>query len=331
MSLLTHTHKVTRSICGPDCFLIVPHKFQISYTSSMKRMLLGFLLTIGWTLTPISYVNAATEGCPDSWKIDTSSNPGYEELQQAKNRLGVDLALSEPVIQYQNYSGELGPLAAPKGRGALTIEDIYLYGKTQVLWKIDVQQKNCLGKATFVFSRGTLSEYLGFKNVVLNVDPQSWAVANESSFADFTKAAQFGACIKSIQLRISPPNIGLQLEGKLLVISFGNVLRNTTFNDPCGVRKINPRSYFIYQDLTPECQYFSEQSGRSIAIRKGGSCEIAIALPTRESLIVFTKFAFKAKDFEVAVACVKGKSTKKVTAYRGYEYNAKCPAGYKKK
>jgi hypothetical protein len=298
----------------------------------MKRILLSFLLALGLTLTPISVAIAATEGCPDSWKIDTSSNSGYEELQQAKTRLGVDLALSERVIQYQNYSGELGPLAAPKHKGALTIEDIYLYGKTQVLWKIDVQQKNCPVKATFVFSRGTLSESLGYKNnVFLNVNPESWAVANESSFVDFTKAAQFGACVKSIQLRISPPNIGLQLEGKLLVVSFGNVLRNTTFNDPCGVRQINPRNYFIYQDLTPECQYFSEQSGRSIAIPKNGTCDISIALPSSNGLIIFTKFALTAKDFEVEVACVKGKSTKKVTAYRGYEYNAKCPAGYKKK
>ena len=276
--------------------------------------------------------SAITDGCPDTWKIDTTSLTGYQELQQAKARLGADLALSEPVTQYLNYSGELGTVAAPKDRSNLTYEDIYLYGKTQVQWKIDVQMKNCPNKTTFVFNRGNLTEYLGFKNLSTNVDPQAWASANEQSFIDFTKAAQFGACIKSIQSSISPPNLGAQLEGNLLVIgALGVVLRQRSFNDPCGVFRINPLRYFVYQDLSPECRFFSEQSDRSTAIRKGASCDLAIALPTRESLIVFTKFTIKAKDYEVKVTCVKGKLIKTVTTYRGYEFRVKCPSGYKKK
>lgn len=296
----------------------------------MKRIFLSLVLVLGYTISPISIANASTEGCPDSWKIDTSSSLGFEEIQQAKNRLGSDLAINEPVIQYQNYLGELGSMVAPKDGQQLTIEDIYLFGKTQVLWKIDVQQRNCPNKATFVISRGTLSEYLGFKNVISNVDPQTWAAANESSFVDFTKAAQFGACIKNQQLNFSSQSLPAEPRGNQLVIgALGRLIQQRTFNDPCGLFRINPRRYFVYQDLSLACRYYSESAGRTTVIPKNGSCDISLALPTRDSLIIFPKFTLKAKDYEVAVTCVKGKLTKKLTAYRGYETRVKCPAGYK--
>ena len=46
MSLLTHTHKVTCSIRGPDSSLIVPYKFNSSYTVVMKRTLVLTLILI---------------------------------------------------------------------------------------------------------------------------------------------------------------------------------------------------------------------------------------------------------------------------------------------
>lgn len=297
----------------------------------MKRIVLSFAMVFSLLLSPTPFASAVTEGCPDTWKIDTTSRAGYDELVQAKNRLGSDLALGQPVTQYLNYAGESGALAAPMDRSALTREDIYLYGKTQVQWKIDVQVKNCPGKTSFMINLGTLSDSLNIKSISTNVDPQAWANANESSFVDFTKAAQFGACIKSIQKIISPPNLMAQLEGSLLVINPSGALRQRTFNDPCGVFKINPQRYFIYQDLSPKCRYFSEQSDRSTAIRKGSACEVAIALPTRDGLVVFTKFTIKAKDYKVKVTCVKGNLTKKFTTYQGYEFRVKCPTGYTKK
>jgi hypothetical protein len=295
-----------------------------------KLMLLVVTFTLMSTGTPAA--NAVTDGCPDTWKIDTSSIAGFQELQQAKARIGSDLALSEPVVQYSNYAGELGAMAAPKDRNELGIEDVYLYGKTQVQWKIEVQLKNCANKTTFLINRGSLLEHLGFKNLVANVDPQTWASANEQNFIDFTKAAQFGSCIKSVQSIFSPPNLNAQLRGSLLIIgALGGLVRQRTYNDPCGLFRVNPMKNFVYQDLSPECRYFSEEMGRSTAIRKNGSCDVALALPTRESLIVFTKFTLKAKDYEVKVTCVKGKLTKSFTTYRGYEFSVKCPAGYKKK
>lgn len=297
----------------------------------MKRILLLIVtFTLISTGTPLA--KAVTDGCPDTWKIDTSSFAGYQELQQAKGRLGSDLALSEPTVQYLNYSGELGALPAPKDRNQLGIEDIYLYGKTQVQLKIEVQMKNCANKTTFLINRGTLIEHLGFKNLMTNVDPQAWASANEQNFIDFTKAAQFGACLKTIQSYFTPPNLGAEPRGSLLIVgALSQSVRQRTFNDPCGLFRVNPMRNFVYQDLSPECRYFTEENLRSTAIKKSGSCDIALALPTRESLIVFTKFTLKAKDYEVQVSCVKGKLVKTFTTYRGYEFSVKCPAGYKKK
>lgn len=291
-------------------------------------------MVIGLMSFPAPLANAITEGCPDTWKIDTTSLAGYWELREAKTRLGADLALSEPVEQYRNFAGELGALAPPKDSTKLGAPDIYLYGKTQVQLKIDVQVKNCPTKTSFLINRGTLTEHLLYKNLITNVDPQTWASANEQSFVDFTKAAKFGACVKSIQLSASSPNSGTpQLEGELLVKGFGGIGRQPIYSDPypCGMSKVGYPGYFTILDLTPECRYVSEQSDRSTAIRKGGSCDLALALPTPEGLIAFTKFTIKAKDYEVKVTCVKGKLTKTYTTYRGYEFRVKCPAGYKKK
>ncbi len=295
----------------------------------MKKILNALLIIILLSIsTPPS--RAVTDGCPETWRIDTSSLKGYEELQQAKSRLGVDMVLGQPVIQYQNYSGELGSMPAPKDKGLLTFEDVYLYGKTQVQWKIEVQVRNCLNKVTFLINRGTLSEFLGFKTISTNVDPQAWASANERVFSDFTKAAQFGSCVKSIQTMIY--SLGVIPRGnQLLLGALGKIIQQNTYQDPCGVFSMNPRRFYVYQDLTPECRYFTESDGRSTAIRKTGSCELALALPTRESLIIFTKFTLTAKDYEVKISCFKGNLKKIITGYQGSESQAKCPAGYKRK
>jgi hypothetical protein len=292
----------------------------------MKRIILSFAMVFGLVLSLTPFANAATEGCPDTWKIDTTSRAGYDQLLQAKNRLGSDLALGQPVTQYLNYAGELGALVAPKSRGALTLEDVYLYGKTQVQWKIDVQVKNCPGTTSFVINLGTLTDSFGIKDMSLNVDPQAWANANESSFVDFTKAAQFGACIEAWKLRFSPPNIRAELRGTtLLLTGFGLMIRRASYPIPCGLR--GPT--MGYQDLTPECRSLTESFDRSVAIKKGGSCDIALSVsPRNGDLVVFPKYTIKAKDFEVVVKCVKGKLTKKFTTYRGYEFRVKCPTGY---
>jgi len=294
------------------------------------KKLLNMLLTLSLLGLGAPIAHAATDGCPDTWKIDTTSRAGYDELLQAKARLKGDLVLSEIVTQYSNYSGELGAMAAPKDGGNLTGEDIYLYGKTQVQWKVGVQKKNCPGITNFVINIGTLSESFGVKVINTNVDPQTWANTNEGMFIDFTKAAQFGACIKSLQTRFSPPNLYIELQGSTLLVRsllLTILLRRAAFESPCG----NGNPGIGYQDLSPECRSFTETFDRSVAIKKGASCDIALSLSHDGTLEIFPKYSLKSKDFEVVVTCAKGKLTKKFTTYKGYEFRVKCPAGYKRK
>jgi hypothetical protein len=293
------------------------------------KKLLNIVLTLSLLSLGAPIAHAATDDCPGTWKIDTTSRAGYDELLQAKARLGADLALSEPVTQYSNYSGELGAMAAPKDRGNLTIEDIYLYGKTQVQWKVGVQKKNCPGITNFVINVGTLSDSFGVKVVNTNVDTQTWANSNEGVFIDFTKAAQFGACIKALQTRFSPPNIGIELQGSTLLVPSLNLrLRQANFQIPCGTR--SPLG-ITYQDLSPECRSYTESFDRSVAIKKGASCDIALSLLYGGILEIFPRYSLKSKDFEVVVTCAKGRLIKKFTTYKGYEFRVKCPTGYKKR
>ena len=113
------------------------------------------------------------------------------------------------------------------------------------------------------------------KVVDTNVDPQAWANTNEGVSIDFTKAAQFGACLKSLQTRLSPPNIGIELQGNThFVTALTLRLRQVTFQSPCGNRY--PLG-ITYQDLSPECRSYTESFDRSVAIKKGASCDIALS------------------------------------------------------
>jgi len=64
------------------------------------KKLLNMLLTLSLLGLGAPIAHAATDGCPDTWKIDTTSRAGYDELLQAKARLKGDLVLSEIVTQY---------------------------------------------------------------------------------------------------------------------------------------------------------------------------------------------------------------------------------------
>ena len=178
-----------------SCLMIHMRFFSTQIGVAFMKKISIFLVSLLVLGLANPVAHAVTEGCPETWKIDTTSRAGYEELLQEKARLGADLALSQPVTKYVNYSGELGTLAAPKDGGQLTLEDVYLYGKTQVQLQVGVQKKNCPGITTFVINVGTLSDSFGVKSIHTNIDPQVWANANENFFIDFTKPAKFGACI----------------------------------------------------------------------------------------------------------------------------------------
>ena len=68
---------------------------------SLSVSLVLILITFG--LPTNSY--AATDGCPDTWTIDTTQFPS-NELRMAKAKLGPNMILSVADVQITEYRGE---------------------------------------------------------------------------------------------------------------------------------------------------------------------------------------------------------------------------------
>lgn len=294
----------------------------------MKRVILvtSFLLTFTGIVSP---ARASTDGCPNDWKIDTSNANSIQELQAAKQRLGSDMAIDEGILQYTNYSGNLGSLNSPKN-GSLNFEDVYLYGNTQVSKKYRVQVKGCETAVDFVFKLGTLKDSLSIKSLLTDVNASDWARNNQQSFSDFVKAGQFGECITNIQERLSTP-------GKIRAEKVGNNLNFIAVNimQPLGFKACDLRGGGLFlEDLNPGCRWVNPAgvlpSRMGVTMKIGNSCEVALALLVNTGdLILFKKFIIDSKRWQISLKCVKGNTTKLVSGIYGYDL--KCPVGYKKK
>lgn len=283
---------------------------------------------------------AATEGCPNSWTIDTNSKIGVQELVTAKNRLGSNMALDEGRIEYSSYSGEFGPLKGPS-EARLTIEDVLLYGNTKVQIRYNVQVKDCQGISTFVIQLGTLKEFLGISAIIQDLSPTKWASSKQGSFTDFTKANQFEMCVKSLASKSNFTNGSIEKVGSVLQLGLYNRFRQWAFNNPCGL--IQGKASFQYFDLSSNCRWLDEQStatyggvGRlGVEIPIGKKCEVAFGVVSSSiegrEVYIFERFTLASQDWQIKMICVKGKSQRVVRDYRGYEFRMKCPAGYKKK
>jgi hypothetical protein len=297
----------------------------------VKRSLLTFVMAFSFVLSPAPFVYAATEGCPGSWTIDTSSSKGIQQLLEAKQRLGRDMVLTEGVLTYANFSGESGPLAAPKD-ARLSISDVYLYGNTTVTKNYVVQVKNCPGSKTFTMNLGSLKESSGVKSILSNVNSAEWAKANESLFQDFLVATKFTDCLAKKKMRLQKPGyVQHQFYGKTLVIL--NV--EDFIHDPSGHCGLPGRLLLV--DKTPSCRYLNSISNGGpmrlgISITMGGKCSFAFASGDGTgTLNLFETFDIDSNNWRTFITCTKGKSKKVVQGLVGYEFKLKCPSGYKKK
>ena len=167
----------------------------------LKFNALFLCLVLIFSLIP-NYARAATDGCPSTWKVDTSSANGINELFLAKQKLQSNMAIDDGVLVYSNFSGELGPMKAPSVL-KFSQSDYVLYGKTTVQKKFLVQVKDCPGRTEFVFNLGTLSA----SNLTLDVNTKIWAEQNQNLFIDFTKAEQFSNCISNLQNQIGRAHV----------------------------------------------------------------------------------------------------------------------------
>jgi hypothetical protein len=302
----------------------------------MKRTLLSFLIALGFSAlaTPSAY--SSTDGCPASWVVDTqnSGEIGIQELLNAKNKLGSDMALTIGTLQYTNFSGESGPVIEPKG-GRLFYADLYLYGNTKVTQDYVVQVKNCPGSRTFTFNLGTLKERLKVNSILVDVNSKEWANAHQSLFSDFLKAGKFSECLASKRMRLLTPGYMQHqfVRDSLLIVNYNDFNPSYPGNENCGLR-----SGLVLLDKTPSCRYMSPISVTpdriGISIKMGGKCNFAFAYIDRNGsspVSVFETFIIDSNDWRTSLTCTKGASKKVVRGIIGYESKLKCPPGYRKK
>ena len=289
----------------------------------MRIFLLSILLIISST-TP---VKAETSGCPDSWKIDTTSNNGIQELQQAKQTLGTDMALVEGKITYTDFSGINGKMIPPIGN-SLDIQDVLLYGNTKVQKTMSVQVKNCMQGKDFVISLGTLKDFYAVSNISFIEDPVLWANTNEKMFTDFTFVSKFSSCYQSqIEALTKPGQVNPQVNGNRLNLLTDPWTRNLFSNGMCGLHKA-----FLLAELTQGCKWSGQPPTRriGISIPLGGTCDVAfMVFIDGHSLNVLPKFTIRADNWKISITCVKGKVKQIISGYQ--EFQLKCPKGYVKK
>lgn len=299
----------------------------------MKRVILSLVMISGLLLSPPPYVHAVSDGCPSGWTIDTSiGGKGIQQLEEAKLRLGSDMSLVERPVQYINYSGEFGPIAAPKD-GRLALSDVFLYGNTEVTASYVVQVKNCPGSTTFTMKFGTLKEWAGVKSILVDLDSTEWASANEPFFQDFLVARKFSDCLASRKMKLqNPGHTRAQIRGKTLLILNINDFFEGASTENCGLK-----GYLVLVDKAPSCRYMNSVSNGGparigISITMGKKCSFAFAFrDSTKTLNVFETFTIDSNKWVSSITCIKGKSKKVIQGIVNPEFKLKCPNGYKKK
>lgn len=290
----------------------------------MRRILFVVLLVLFSTLFQFP-ANAATDGCPDTWLIDTTQYPN-QELDAAKKRIGVNMAItnSAKVIEYQGPLGSMpahNVVTAPFMRNPLG----YLYANSKVQTTLQVEIQGCAKKGTFNFVSNWINPELNRFELTAAA---KFADQFPDKFSDFKQQALFSESVrtleKSLQERLEYPiRIGMKSIPFGLIDSWEQRLR-LPMNARIG--------QFYTFALTPKCLNQSQEN--SIELVSGsGECKFALGARVRtnsmensyESTYIFEPFSINLPSLK-SITCVKGKLIKKVTSDK-----PKCPAGYKKK
>jgi hypothetical protein len=303
------------------------------------------LITISLTFLLITFGHstktyAATDGCPNAWTIDTSALNGYEQLLQAKEKLGVNMVLGEKEYFFSNYSGELGSMAKP-GFQSFAISDLYLYGKTDVAFKVSVQVKDCPGVREFTFNKGKLLDIFKFSTPLVRDTAKNWAERNEKLFGDFLSARNFATCISNAESRVkklalesnNPPGSVLyqyidpryNIRPSLRCGQIANlILLNLSPDSELFFSGDNFKRYGI-QVLPNKTSLFAFAVYAGIWYPTQGGLYDSPGSRSQEVLTIFDTFSVTGKSTKNSITCIKGKTTKKVSGT-----SPKCPKGFKK-
>ena len=268
--------------------------------------------------------NAATDGCPDSWKIDLSQYPN-SELMAAKQKLGFNMVETsqKKVVSFKGPLGDVPKL----DKFNLGIGDplSYLYFDSQAQVNVKVEVKDCPRPGNFLFSNLVDwfdKSYNNFKLVTAN----EFVSSNVIRFSDFKAQEDFLSAIekykKTLEERSKLTTNGNSIPWQLFDarrISFENGFFESG-------RPRWSQDIYIFS-LTPNCLTFIDSN---YVIKSGiGKCNFAIGYMARgatQNVYLFEPFTLDFAKSNISITCIKGKTTKKVSGT-----NPKCPKGYKVK
>jgi hypothetical protein len=323
----------------------------------MTRFFVCFTLFFGFMVSPSSLANAATDGCPNTWKFDLSTNNSYSELMAVKEKLQGNMVIELGDFEFSNFSGELGEMPRPapylvnSSRPALGLPDLYLYGKTTVSRNYSVQVKDCPGKTNFLINRGTLLDLYGISSAsaFLKMTSKEWSVANSYKFKDYLSVENFPACLDSVKKSFESPKSTFNNMTQYPYLFMGMGFFSS--NNSCGIMQSSSpaftktyEDYLILLEMTPGCSW-TLGTRMGVAIPSGKVCEFAIGIVSEGWAPIDIMFLSDGttikgpisifENFKVTgptaikpqtIICVKGKVSKKVTAIKPV-----CPSGYRKK
>lgn len=262
---------------------------------TMKKNLIIFLSLILLTFGLPSNSYAATDGCPDTWVIDTTQFPN-SELESAKLKLGRNIVTTE-TREYSPKDNSWAKMPFYNSRHFPWIDQL----PQRVIIKVEV--KDCSTKS-FIFPIQANSNLL-----LQDMSASEWSAKNPNKFRNFKLAEQWLSDISIYKNHII--NMSKEFNDKKLLSrpKFINLnvmdpqpgYRLLIFNQECGTDLINPSVF---------------------RLKQGTICQLGIGTED----VVFERFEIQNGNSGSTINCVKGKVTKKVTGI-----NPKCPTGYKKK
>ena len=286
----------------------------------MKRWILTSLAIVLIALGLPSKTYAATDGCPDTWNIDTTKYPN-QELIDAKKRLGVKMAETIQIKTIE-FKGPLGVMPADNGLiGYAGINPLaYLYYDSKIQTIIKVEVKDCTNAATFNFVSNWLNKEIEKFEITT---ASSFANQFPGRFTDFKKQQIFSESIAQLEKRLKEMIDGPVKTGmKRIPFQFIDA------SHPTNSRSIEIGRISLYTfALTPKCLAQNSDTNRFEIVGGIGDCKFAIGALASDgaarTIYLFDPFTINLSS-KNSITCIKGKTTKKVTGAP-----PKCPKGFK--
>jgi hypothetical protein len=318
----------------------------------MKRI---SIITLAISLISFGFPSismAATDGCPETWTIDSTQFPS-NELRMAKAKLGPNMILSDADLQITEYRGEEGVSPKIENLQSLLYKDsgdfprgfwgslLYLYGKSTVKYTQKVEVKDCKSPRLFTFVQnvptgGIGGDYTNSPLTVRKMSGKQWAEENIQAFVDFKAQSQFEEFLDKITSEkiITAKKIRPYRANENFVTP--HLLSRPNTAQGSGLNGVVQGPF--PQLLTPGCLMFAvDENGKQFnpVIKVNQVCKFSWSVHNFKpkgagelvnELVIFDQvISVSYSKSSGSITCAKGKTIKKVSGT-----NPKCPKGFKK-